>query len=86
MFEWDVFLELLRNRGVTNLCPTCGTDAEWGHGDHLAGLVLLDEKRNVKPHGGIAVAALVCRNCGYLRLFVPAAIEGYGPEGPNEIV
>jgi hypothetical protein len=57
----------------------------WGHGDHLVGLPLADENRNLKPHGGIAVAPLACTNCGFLRLFVPAAIEGYGPDakGPT---
>jgi hypothetical protein len=46
MFQWDVFLQVLGNRGVTDRCPVCD------HGDHLAGLRLLDENRNVKPAGG----------------------------------
>jgi hypothetical protein len=52
MFQWDVFLQVLGNRGVTDRCPVCEQETEWGHGDHLAGLTLLDENRNVKPKGG----------------------------------
>lgn len=69
--------------GVKRECPACeGTDVVYG--DHLVGLQLVDENRNLKLQGGIAVAALVCENCGHLRLFVPAAIEGYGPRGPGD--
>jgi hypothetical protein len=80
MFDWDTFMRLLGNRGVTDTCPACGESGTWGHGDHLAGLLLMDEHRNISPTGGIAVAPLACQNCGYLRLFVPAVIEGYAPD------
>ena len=50
MFQWDVFLQVLGNRGVTDRCPVCEQETEWGHGDHLAGLTLLDENR--KPRRG----------------------------------
>jgi predicted nucleic-acid-binding Zn-ribbon protein len=83
MFDYSVFLDVLANRGVAKECPACG-GTELGYGDHLVGFQLVDENRNLKPQGGIAVAALACRNCGHLRLFVPAAIEGYGPSSPTD--
>jgi hypothetical protein len=79
MFDWDTFMRLLGNRGVTDTCPACGESGTWAHGNDLVGLLLADENRNIRPTGGIIVAPLACQSCGYLRLFVPAVIEGYAP-------
>jgi predicted RNA-binding Zn-ribbon protein involved in translation (DUF1610 family) len=77
-FDWDTFLNLLTSRGVSDECPACG-HAQWGHGDHIVGLLLADENQNIEPQGGIAAVPLACTNCGYLRMFVPAAIDGDAP-------
>jgi predicted RNA-binding Zn-ribbon protein involved in translation (DUF1610 family) len=78
VFDYQEFMNVMTSRGVDAQCPACGED-DWAHGDHLLGLQLVDENRNLKPTGGVAAAGFVCRNCGYLRLFVPIAVRGYGP-------
>ena len=57
MFQWDVFLQVLGNRRVTDRCPVLRARDRMGHGDHLASLTLFGRKPKHEAHAEIAVAA-----------------------------
>ncbi len=79
MYDYRDLMNVLSSRGVDPRCAACGED-DWAHGDHLLAMLLVDENRNLKTTGGVSVAAFLCRNCGYVRLFAPDAIRGFGVE------
>ena len=77
LFNNEEFFGVLARRGVKRDCLACGSTAT-RTSDHLVRLRMLDADNNIKPDGGYAAAVLACDNCGYLHLFVPALVEGYG--------
>jgi hypothetical protein len=70
----------LHSRGAHTDCPVCGYDGDWVRvqNDHDLDLAVANLPASVR------VAALVCENCGFLRLHSTDAIMATRIHHPDE--
>ena len=78
-FQREV-LDALRSKGINPVCHVCSTNA-WSVADQAVTLIVS------KLDGGIALpppaipsAALVCNNCGNVRLFALSVLGLWNPQ------
>lgn len=73
-FSAGEFWASLRNRGVSLVCPACGTLDQWNVGT-LRGALPHVEGYRVDFHSGYEIIPTWCRKCGYTRFFSLTAYE-----------
>ncbi len=69
------FLNELRNRGVSNNCELCNQN-NWAFVNEGVALNITDFSTNVRiPQPNIPSVAMICNNCGNIRLFSLGALN-----------
>ena len=64
----------MKDRGVSQVCPTCGETAGWQlHDEIISGLDLDVENKKATPSKA-GFLALACKNCRYVMFFAAAPI------------
>lgn len=66
----------LTNRGASIECPVCGQGDLEVIGESNYALTAVSERGpGIDPYHALLVAALVCANCGHVRLHATRALE-----------
>lgn len=73
----DAFDDALRRQGADGNCPACGVD-DWAYSATPMLLQSVGDEEGVVVGKGYPVLALICDNCGFLRLHHIPALEQHG--------
>lgn len=68
------------SRGADRECPICGYDGEWARIEADGDLKL----NTINGLGMVPVAAVLCRNCGFVRLHAVDAVRHRLMDGGEE--
>ncbi len=74
MPDIEPYMRALEARNAATACPSCGQFA-WGHANEYILLHSFGDDHDVIPGNGYPVIALVCDNCGFVRMHFTPILE-----------
>jgi predicted nucleic-acid-binding Zn-ribbon protein len=64
----------LHKSGVSNFCPACNQNVEWQQAGLMTLIGIKETFLELDPSRGIPILPIICKNCGYIRIFSAKAI------------
>lgn len=82
MPDIESYIRALEARGALKDCPSCGHDV-WGSASEGMLIHAYDELDDLTFGKGYGVIALICENCGFVRMHFTPVLER-DPDGESE--